>query len=308
MNYKQLKKRFSESELLISKKNVRFIEMLFKILKYDIDHDSYNKIIYGKKTTVTQQEKFIKSVYDAYMFLITNRKNDFSSTLIKKFYYLFKYKILDEDIALKLQSKYYAPSDFEPIEKIVDMHFYIYELFSFESDEVQILLAFIILNYLLYSYDLITIKITHKDYIEYEKVKDKYFTSNDRISAYELILKFLMTEKLQPKNYYLNLKPLALSDVYNEIKKDYHLINELYQINSVSVFGSFSKETERIDSDIDLIVSFKDDLSYKEKIGRKSEFENYLFHKFSRYIDVHEFNKYVFEQMINEIRNIKKIF
>lgn len=48
-----------------------------------------------------------------------------------------------------------------------------------------------------------------------------------------------------------------------------NFIRETYQIEHVFVYGSFAKNTARIDSDIDLLILFKEDISYPEKSAVK---------------------------------------
>ena len=90
--------------------------------------------------------------------------------------------------------------------------------------------------------------------------------------------------------------------------KDKELIKSKYQIKHLSVFGSFSKDTNRIDSDIDLLVSYSLDMTDAEKEEASKEFKNYYFEIFNRFIDLNEISETLNDDFIKETTNVRKIF
>lgn len=86
-----------------------------------------------------------------------------------------------------------------------------------------------------------------------------------------------------------------------------NFIRETYQIEHVFVYGSFAKNTARIDSDIDLLILFKEDISYPEKKRCKEELVRYLTKEFNRYVDIQEIFESLSKEMMIEATNVKKI-
>lgn len=106
----------------------------------------------------------------------------------------------------------------------------------------------------------------------------------------------------------MNLIELTIEEIRKTIieDKDY-LMNEL-KVKSISIFGSFAKGTDRIDSDIDLLISFSLDLLKEEKEANIEFIKNYYFKKFNRFIDVTEVSEYLNDDFIKKITYVKKIF
>ena len=73
------------------------------------------------------------------------------------------------------------------------------------------------------------------------------------------------------------------------------------------LYGSFAKVQNRIDSDLDLLVSFNLDLLKDKKDKYKEELIEYLFSIFSTYVDIHEVSNYITNDSLIQNRKIKKI-
>ena len=81
-----------------------------------------------------------------------------------------------------------------------------------------------------------------------------------------------------------------------------------YFVENIYIYGSFSKQTNRLDSDIDLLITFSPSLLPIEKKELMNTLKDYYFKVFNRYIDIHEINKHLKDVEIKEFRKIKKIF
>ena len=89
-------------------------------------------------------------------------------------------------------------------------------------------------------------------------------------------------------NDYPNNETLvAILNAIDETKADKEELKTKYRINHLSIFGSFVRGKQRIDSDIDLIVKFKEYTSLLETVKYKKEIEKMMFDKFHRFCDVH---------------------
>ena len=92
------------------------------------------------------------------------------------------------------------------------------------------------------------------------------------------------------------------------IKDDEEFIKKNYSIKNLSVFGSFAKQINRIDSDIDLLISFSLDLTSNEKRELVGQIKSRYFNKFNRFIDISEISEYLDDEFVRKIPYVKKIF
>ena len=73
------------------------------------------------------------------------------------------------------------------------------------------------------------------------------------------------------------------------------------------MFGSILDGSFRIDSDIDMYVIFKMDISFSEKDKSKKELKEFLFKTFNRFIDIQEIFNDITEDILNQTTKIMKI-
>ena len=113
--------------------------------------------------------------------------------------------------------------------------------------------------------------------------KDEYSTLQDIILEIE-------NKNIYPdESYYQNLKMITKEEIINYLILNKELIRNKFQIKHLYLFGSFSKGTERIDSDIDLVVIFENGLMYEEKINHINIFKKEILKEFNRYGDITEY-------------------
>lgn len=296
-----------EIEYNVRKKNASFIEKLFQEAGYDIYHSRYKDIVYGDCCAETKIERKYKRFYDCYVYMLANQRNEITVSFIRKVYYLLFEKELEIDEAIRIQSKFYYPSKEVPLQKIIDFHFFLYQCFPTIQELDRKLLSFLFLNYLLYKYDFSPIVFLYQDLKEYQEIKNKY-EMGKKTDAFFYFSQLLKKQKEQAKPYYANLIPLDLNKIYDTIKSSKEDIQTLFQIQSVSIFGSFSQNKGRIDSDIDVWIIFEEEMTYENKLEKKKEFEKYLKNKLNRYIDSMEFNRFIQEDMVHILKNAIQVF
>lgn len=294
-----------DTELLVNKKSACFIEKLLNHFGVDVEHTIYKDIVYGNIYPKTKNYEFIKNLYDSYKYLLLNRKSLFCPKTIKKFYYILTDSELDEHIIYKLINKYYTPHTMDFLEHTIEMYFFIDEVFK--NAALKEYISYLYLNSMLVSNDVLPIRFIYKQFIEFESSKEEYKRGNKKV-IYETLLKFIIEEKIQPKSYYENLREVTFKDIINGIRNDKDILYYVYHIKSIALYGSFLHNQERLDSDIDLLVEFNDDISYKTKETKKKELEDYLYYKFGRYIDILELNNSISDRLIEIIKNAKIIY
>ena len=300
-------KKFENKELYVRKVLVSFIEDVFNFLGYNLEHDRIKKVLYAEDSFKSIDEEKIKIVYDAYIYLVFNAKNPLTNRILNTFFYIYFGKEIDTNISLRIASKFFDFIDKPIIESATDFHICVFNEIDFINEEDKLIISLIFFNYFLIKNDIPTIRMMVSDLESYLEKKKEYEKGN-KISLYQFFFELIDKAKVQDKSYYQNLKELTLQDIYKTLKEDEEFIKKNYSIKHLSVFGSFAKQINRIDSDIDLLASFSLDLTSNEKKEIVVQFKNHYFNKFSRFIDVSEISEYLDDEFIKRIPYVKKIF
>lgn len=300
-------KKFENKELYVRKVLVSFIEDVFNFLGYNLEHDRIKKVLYVEDSFKSINEEKIKRVYDAYIYLVFNAKNPLTNQILNTFFYIYFGKEIDTNISLRIASKFFDFIDKPIIESATDFHICVFNEIDFINEEDKLIISLIFFNYFLIKNNIPTIRMMASDLESYLEKKKEYEKGN-KISLYQFFFELIDKAKVQDKSYYQNLKELTLQDIYKTLKEDEEFIKKNYSIKHLSVFGSFAKQINRIDSDIDLLVSFSLDLTSNEKKEIVVQFKNHYFNKFSRFIDVSEISEYLDDEFIKRIPYVKKIF
>ncbi len=145
------------------------------------------------------------------------------------------------------------------------------------------------------------------DFDLYLEKKEKYLKGN-KIYLYEFFLELIENGKVQDKSYYQNLRDISIKEIYQALKEDEEYLKNNFEIKHLSIFGSFAKGINRIDSDVDLLASFSLDLTSLDKRNKINEFKKIYFNKFNRFIDVSEVSEYLNDEFIKKITYVKNIF
>lgn len=294
-------------ELIVRKRMSAFLEKALRYCGYEFRHDDYKQIVYGESGCKTPLEDKIKSLYDAYSYLLSNAKNPLSTDILKKFFYLLEEKEADESMLIRIASKFFHLNDMPPIEKATDFHMTVYSELAGTDEEKRFIVPLMFLNYAFVKGGIPILRFVSpvlKDYISCRQS----FLKGEKHPLYQLMLQQVLESKYQDKNFYKNLKPLSTKDIFERILQDKSLLQQLYGVKSVSIFGSFAKNMQRIDSDIDLIIVFTQDISFEKKMQNTEILANHYFTVFNRFIDFTEVSEFVGDWIIKEISNYKKIF
>lgn len=300
-------KKFENKELYVRKVLVSFIEDVFNFLGYNLEHDRIKKVLYAENSFKSIDEEKIKRVYDAYIYLVFNAKNPLTNRILNTFFYIYFEKEIDTNISLRIASKLFDFIDKPIIESATDFHICVFNEIDFINEEDKLIISLIFFNYFLIKNNIPTIRMMVSDLESYLEKKKEYEKGN-KISLYQFFFELIDKAKVQDKSYYQNLRELTLQDIYKTLKEDEEFIKKNYSIKHLSVFGSFAKQINRIDSDIDLLASFSLDLTSNEKKEIVVQFKNHYFNKFSRFIDVSEISEYLDDEFIKRIPYVKKIF
>lgn len=271
-------------EILVRKQNVKFIYNLFKKLNIPIEHEHFKQIVYDEIMCKSTLDKYMKNVYSAYTYLLLNTKTMFDSTLISKYYYIMFKKEIDDELALKVVTAFYKPYNNDNMERSINFLHQLLYLFRELKEEEKYIISLSLFNY----------SLIYHGYKGLTDIDLKEYTKE------ELILK-LEKENRQEKSYYKELTDLSKKEIIQVLKKDEEYLRK-NNIETLILFGSFTREEQRIDSDIDLLVTFSDGISYIDKCNiiqmMKEEYKS----KFKRYVDITELTNLVLDNYVKELQ------
>ena len=294
-------------ELIVRKKAAGFIEKAFRYFNHDFRHDIFKKIIYGELECNTPLEEKLKNFYDGYMYLLSNHKSPLSSKILNRFFYILFGKEVSISLVLKLVGLNFELSAIGGIDYVIDFHINAYQEMFIFCEEERFIISLMFFNYSLLKINIPIIHFGNQKLVNYEK-KQKEYLKGEKQGMMEFVLKTLQTFKFQDKSYYKNLKHLTTLDICMKIKNDQVMLETKYHLKNVYLFGSFAKNNARIDSDIDLLLVFQDDITVERK-GKIIEFlSEYYFNVFGRFIDIIYINRYLDDDFLRELNLVEKIF
>ncbi len=293
----------SGTELIIRKKLAQFIEKYFNYLGYDFRHTLFKQIIYMETGVQTKLEDKIKSSYDAYFYLLCNNQNIFSSSLLKKFFYILKEEELTADLITRLTDLFFKTCVENSLENSIIFSYKAFQTMVELDNEYRFLISLIFLNFSLVK---IGIPVLVFNETVLKELSELYILdSSNNLVCY--ITKFILESKKQDKSYYQKLKKLTFKEIFQTLFNDKLLLIQ-FGVKHLYVFGSFAQDTERLDSDIDLLVEFSLDITKESKQKFKDTIWQIYFDKFKRFIDLIEVGPYLSENLLKEINNCTKVF
>ena len=290
-------------ELIVRKKIATFIENFFKYLKCDFRHDTFKKIVYSETMYVTKNEEKMKNLFDAYVYLLNNYQNPFSENILKRFFYLIYEKEMDKDLLIRLTNLFFECEGMPPFEKAVHFNLEAYKNMVEIEENDRLVISLMFYNLALVKGQIPTVVFYDKKIHEYVKLRD----SGTEEEMMKFLLEHLLSSKFQDKTFYENLELRSFSEVFNTIKKDQKIL-EKQGIKHLYIFGSYAKNSERVDSDIDLLVSMNDDLSYDQKREILNSLQDLYFKKLRHFVDFVEIGNYLSNQTIKDLAKINKVF
>lgn len=80
------------------------------------------------------------------------------------------------------------------------------------------------------------------------------------------------------------MEPINKIEIINFIKENKSYLCKKYRLTKIGVFGSFARDEQDNDSDIDLIIEFENDTA--NIFGIKNELRQYFKDRFNRDVDI----------------------
>lgn len=306
LNY-EIPKEILDSEKITRKRSAGFIKKLITVLGYEVDYNQYKSLIYAERSPNNIEEKYIKAVYDSYIYLISNCKTPLDETVLNKFLYVMKKEEFNSDEILKIQTAFYYPSDKNIIERLAKFCFEIYEILFRRTIDERVLISLILCNYLLLSENYLSVQIGKKDLKNYLCLIEKYKLGQHK-GLQDYFYRIITNQDIQSYEYYQNLKNINSDMVIKMFNREKEQIKEKYKIEKMYLFGSIAQDATRFDSDIDIYLQYEEGLTKTEKNQYKEGFVEEYKRKFNRNIDVQEDGRFINKDLITIVKTMIKIF
>lgn len=278
-----------------SLKNVLlFAKNLCKMINLDIDYDECKNIMLGYKSSITNNEKKAKNIYDSLNYLLAQKENNIDDSIIKKWYFILYEKQINTILTFKIINSIYNINNETIIENIENT---IKEIKEFSNDDV-ICLQWV--YYLLYKNGYTTLLLNKNEVFSFQNELNK----DNKISK-ETIFKLILTQQVI---YEPNNRKITKQEIIKEILINKNIFKDYLKISHISLFGSFSKDEDTLESDIDLLVSFEDVSSYSQKKNRVALLKDVLEKSLGRQIDVLEISNNIDQNTFYAIKTAIKIY
>ena len=278
-----------------SLKNVLlFAKNLCKMVNLDVNYDECKNIMLGYKTVITNNEKIVKNIYDSLNYLINQKENNIDDSIIKKWHFILYEKSVDNILTIKIINSIYNLNNETIPENIENT---IKEIKEFSNDNVICLQW---LYYLLYKNGYTTLLLNKNEVFLLQNELNK----NNKVSI-EIILKLILTQQVI---YESNNRKITKQEIINKILINKNIFKDYLKISHISLFGSFSKDEDTLESDIDLLVSFEDVSSYSQKKSKVTLLKDILEKSFKRQIDVLEISNNIDHNTFYAIKTAIKIY
>ena len=253
----------------------------------------------------SQEEEKIKDYLDTYFFLLNNSCNAINERIINKSLFLLTNKRVNKEKIEKILTNFYSIEEEINISKIIKLSFETSNLVKNKKDKYIYFLMLI--NYLLLHYNFKAIKYFSDDFSTLDEVINKYKENEKELLETYITLKEAMSKNLD-EDYYKNLRKVSLKDITSYLYENKEILQKKYQVESLAIFGSFVKDKERLDSDIDLIVRFERFIPLLKRNRYKEEIQEMILQKFNRFSDIHIESELINENNIKTFKDNIKIF
>lgn len=261
--------------LLYRKTILKNLYYFSKHLSLVMDYEDYKRVILNDLESSYEHIELLKKLYLSHFIILENKATD-----VKDMLSFFEEFILEKEIGIKIDIK-------EEMDNVIEK--IIFELsYKVKEEKYRYALMYLLINYVVYLKKETMYRYSNKFLKKLHEV----------VCIKELSLELIMLLKEEIKRgynpdieFYKNLKELSKEEIISTFKKNKTRINETYLISHLYLFGSFVKNSYRIDSDIDVAVVFKANMSYKQKEEKVTLLKQYIKETFKRYGDVMEYNK-----------------
>ncbi len=191
--------------------------------------------------------------------------------------------------------------------KASDIFIFLYKKRYIKNDIDNLFVALCLFNFYLIREGIPLIPFSSFDLTQLIQTVESEHNIFSSQNVYKLLFDIVIKNKRQPKSYYKKLIPLNFDDIYNQFKQDEEELRNDYGVLKLGIYGSFGKDTQRIDSDIDVLIKISRDISYEKRSQIFCILKNKYYKAFKRYIDLVDIQDNISNLIIIESRFIRRI-
>lgn len=269
----------------------RLVEYVSKMKKIDLPHERAKLIILDNYKAETKAELEVKSFAEAYLYIINNKNQILSTTIIKRAYYLLTGKMLREAKIKNILETYYRNYDESSHYLAALMHLEV--LKNVRTRKIEF--AFMITN-------LVMLKKKRNVVIPYEYVYKPYFKAIKEKNIDKLMYIYMEMEATN--------KPFKASPTLNKekiiktIEENVSVIKNKYGVKKLYLYGSYAKEKTSLTSDVDLLIIFNENVTNYKKNQNAEILKEYLSEKLNQTVDLLDFTHAMENLDLREMENI----
>ena len=279
-----LQEKYNDSQKNVWKKHIKLFYYFLKSVNKDYTYDYFTSLIYKSRGPNNDEDITLLKLFD---FIQTEMfANDFIKTSNSLFSLIAERAVNDSELRAFLE-----------IEMIINQAITITDLalimVKLESLFVNIdypnnyFAVFILFNRILVDLGINNIYLTLNQALKLKELSTTDETT--KLGIFTSLLEDVFEKDLPlPLSYLENLIPLATDSIIEGVISNKEFLQTECFANAVYLYGSFAKGNERTESDIDLAVSFAEDITYLQKEKARLKIKEKLFTVFHRFIDVNE--------------------
>ena len=269
----------------------RFVEFVSKLLGKSLPHERFKLIALDLYKAESKEEFEVKKLGDSYLYLLNNINQSLTTNVIKNTYYLLTESILEDEKIEKIIKTYYQNYDEGSHYLAALIHFAVLD----NVKEKKIEFAFMLSNYVMY-------KRKRNPFTPFKVIYDKYFIAIRERNINKLLKVFASMEGINKESK--ENPNLEFDYILHIIKENESLIKNKYHIKKLYLYGSYAKNVTNINSDLDLLIVYKDDVFNFERLSLNDKLKKYLSNQLQINVDLIDFRRALNELDICEMENI----
>lgn len=266
-----------DKKIIYRKTMLKNIYNLSKLFDEVMDYETYKKCFINHLENDNKYYCYLKGLQNCYYYILLVNEELDNNLVLSVLYNLLTNENKNFDF-----NECFVENDL--MSSIIN----VLKRIDLEDNNLKYVYSFVALNYVIYKFK--------KKLYRFSNSFFKKFYNKITTATYDSMLIEYINIELEKgitpdENYFDNLVEVTPNEIIKTLINNKEMIKETFKIKELYLYGSFSKDSYRIDSDIDVAVIFNEDMSYSEKYDLTYKFKQYILFTFKRYGDVMEYNE-----------------
>ena len=271
----------ADKNLMYRKTILKSVYRSSKVFDDVMDYEKYKMAILNSYEDDYKYFHYLKGLHKCHQFLLNTSINKFNPLVLNILYNLIFNKNLDKENQINIiQAKIHN-------EDIIDNIIEVIKKIKLENKEDLYVFSYAIIVYMIYAK---INKMYNLSNVFFKKLYEVITKTKDYLMLKEYLRIEMERDMFPSVEYFDNLREIKPEEIIDFLKDNQQLINEKHKIKSIYLYGSFIKNTYRIDSDIDIAGVFIEDISYEEKLECAKNIKQLILDTFNRHGDFMEYS------------------